>query len=149
MAVPSLLGELLAAVGPSGHEGPAAAIWRRAAGEFAEVTSDTLGTSFARVRAAEGAPTLAIVGHIDEIGIQVTHIGDDGMLAFNILGGYDPEMMAGQRVLFAGKERTVVGVVGRRQRSQDERGDKSALKHADLHADIGATRAKTPKLVRQ
>jgi putative aminopeptidase FrvX len=140
MAIPGLLHELLTAAGPSGHEGPAAAVWRAAATEFAEVTSDTLGTSFARVRAAEGAPTLAIVGHIDEIGVAITHIGDDGLLSFSELGGYEPEQMAGQRVLIAGREGMVTGVVGRRRLSREERrGERPSLKHSDLHIDIGAT----------
>ena len=80
MPIPELLTALLTASGPSGHEEEPAAIWREAASAFAEVTSDTLGSSFARVRAADGAPTLAIVGHIDEIGVAVTNIEDNGLL---------------------------------------------------------------------
>ena len=72
-----------AAAGPSGHEEEPARIWREAASAFAEVTSDTLGTSFARVaRRASGAPTLALVGHIDEIGVAVTNIEENGLLSF-------------------------------------------------------------------
>ena len=86
MALPELLQSLLTAPGPSGYEDEPARIWREAASAFAEVTSDTLGTSFARVRAAEGAPTLALVGHIDEIGVTITNVEDDGLLAFTTLG---------------------------------------------------------------
>jgi len=149
MSIPPLLRDLLTAVGPSGREGPAAALWREAASEFAEVSSDTLGTSFARVPADEGSPTLAIVGHIDEIGVTVTHVGDDGLLAYSVLGGFDPEQLAGQRVLIAGREGTVTGVVGRRNLSRDERREHPALKHSDLHLDIGATsREDAERLVR-
>jgi endoglucanase len=150
MPLPALLGDLLTAIGPTGHEGPAAAVWRDAASAFAEVSSDTLGTSFARVRAEEGAPTLAIVGHIDEIGITITHVGDDGLLSFSILGGYDPEQMAGQRLLISGRSGTVIGLVGRRRLAPDERrGERPRLEHADLHVDIGATsRADAEQLVR-
>jgi putative aminopeptidase FrvX len=139
MPLPSLLHELLTAAGPSGHEGPAAEVWRTAAADFAEVTSDTLGTSLARVGAGEGAPTLAIVGHIDEIGVLITYIGDDGLLSFSALGGYEPEQMTGQRILIAGHDGTVTGIVGRRMRSAAERrGDRKPLEHSDLHIDIGA-----------
>src|SRR4030081_2728663 len=128
MAIPNLLHELLTAAGPTGHEGSAASVWRAAASNFAEVPSDTLGTSFARVRAGESAPTLAVVGHIDEIGVAITYIGDDGLLAFSALGGYEPEQMAGQRVLIAGREGMVRGVVGRRRLSREERrGDRAQL----------------------
>src|SRR5689334_22760779 len=98
MPIPDLLRELLMASGPSGHEEPAARIWRDAASAFAEVSSDTLGTSFARVRAGDGAPTLALVGHIDEIGVAVTNIGDNGLLSYTTIGGFSPEVLLGQRV---------------------------------------------------
>jgi putative aminopeptidase FrvX len=149
MSIPPLLRDLLTAVGPSGQEGPAAAVWRAAAAGFAEVSSDTLGTSFARVSAGEGAPTLALVGHIDEIGVAITHIGDDGFLAFSVLGGFDPEQMLGQRVLIDGRDGTVTGVVGRRLLSREERSDRPALKQSDLHVDVGATsREDAEQLVR-
>jgi endoglucanase len=149
MSIPPLLRDLLTAVGPSGQEGPAAAVWRDAASGFAEVSSDTLGTSFARVAAGEQAPTLALVGHIDEIGVAVTHIGDDGLLAFGVLGGFDPEQMLGQRVLIAGRDGAVTGVVGRRLLSREERSDRPALKHSDLHIDVGASsREDAEQLVR-
>ena len=80
---PELLRSLLQAAGPSGHEEEPARIWREAASAFAEVTSDTLGSSFARVRAGEGAITLALVGHIDEIGVAVTNIEENGLLSFD------------------------------------------------------------------
>src|SRR5436309_10150856 len=82
MAAPELLTALLSAPGPSGHEEEPARLWREAASAFAEVTSDTMGSSFARVRAGDGAPTLALMGHIDEIGIAVTNIEDSGLLSF-------------------------------------------------------------------
>ena len=44
-----LLDSLLRAVGPSSYERPAAEIWRKAAGEFADVRGDALGNSFATV----------------------------------------------------------------------------------------------------
>jgi len=150
VAIPPLLRDLLAAVGPSGREGPAAAVWRDAAATFAEVSRDTLGTSFARVRAGDGAPTLALVGHIDEIGILVTHVGDDGLLAFSVLGGCEPEQLCGQRVVIAGRDGLVPGVVGRRRLTREERrGDRPRLEHADLHLDVGATsREDAERLVR-
>jgi endoglucanase len=149
VTIPPLLRDLLTAVGPSGREGPAATVWRKAAAEFADVSSDTLGTSFARVAAEEGAPRLAIVGHIDEIGLSVTHIGDDGLLAVGVLGRYDPEQMLGQRVLLSGRERVVTGVVGRRPASGEERRDRRPVEHSDLHVDIGATsREDAERLVR-
>jgi endoglucanase len=135
--IPDLLRDLLRAAGPTGHEEPAAAVWREAASSFAEVTSDTLGTSFARVSARTGGgPTLALLGHIDEIGVVVTHIEGTGLLSFATLGGIEAEQLVGQRVVLAGREGPVPGVVAARVRR--ERGARSALKRDDLHIDIGA-----------
>ena len=49
---PELLEQLLTAPSPSGYEGPAATVWRDAAG-FAELEADRIGSSIARV-AGEG-----------------------------------------------------------------------------------------------
>lgn len=136
--IPDLLEQLLYAVGPSGHEEPAARIWREAASSFAEVRGDSFGTSYARVPGSGPGPRLAVVGHIDEIGIQVTHIDERGLLAFGTLGGFGAEMLAGQRVLLAGAGGLVRGVVGRRQQLDGRRGEQQRLEHSDLHIDIGA-----------
>ncbi len=142
MAIPALLHELLTAVGPSGAEEPAARIWRDAAASFARVDGDTLGTSFARVGAGAGdKPTLAVIGHIDEIGISITHIDGEGLLSFSTLGGFAPDVLAGQRILLAGRAGPVEGVVGVRRRSRSERAERTGLRLDDLHIDIGARSA--------
>jgi len=72
--VPPLLRSLLTAPGPSGYETAPTAVWREAASSFAELSADTLGSSIARVRGTGEGPLLALVGHIDEIGLIVTHV---------------------------------------------------------------------------
>ncbi len=150
MAAPDLLRALLAAPGPSGHEEPAARVWREAAGAFAEVTSDTLGTSFARVAAAQdGAPTLALVGHVDEIGVAVTNVEDSGLLSFTTLGGISPESLVASRVDIQTRAGSVAGVVERRYVPPAKRRDQGRLQLDDLHIDIGArTKEDAQALVR-
>ena len=87
MALPSVLRSLLTAPGPSGYETAPTAVWREAASAFAEVTGDSLGSSIARVPGTGEGPLLAIVGHIDEIGLIVTHIDDHGYVFFRPVGG--------------------------------------------------------------
>jgi putative aminopeptidase FrvX len=133
---PRLLDELLRAGAPSGYEGPAAAIWREAA-SFAEVSSDGIGSSIARV--GEAAPLLAVVGHIDEIGLIVTHIDDNGFLWFAPVGGWDPQILVGQRVEVRGVDGPVLGVVGRKPihlLEPDQR--KKVVELKGLHIDVGA-----------
>jgi endoglucanase len=139
VAAPALLTALLAAPGPSGHEEEPARIWREAAAQFAEVTSDTLGTSFARVRAGEGAPTLAVVGHIDEIGVAITNVEDDGLLSFTTIGGISAEALHGQRIELLTQGGRVPGAIARRRLSPAQLRDRPKLELSDLHVDIGAT----------
>src|SRR4051794_40012850 len=141
--VPELLRALLSERGPSGHEEPAARVWREAASQFADVHSDTLGSSYARVRADgapadEQAPTLAVVGHIDEIGVAITSVDETGLLSFTTIGGINPEILAGQRVRLRGRDGDLVGAIARKRLAPEQIRDRPRLDHADLHIDIGA-----------
>ena len=139
MPVPDVLRNLLTAPGPSGYEQAAAAVFRDAAAAFAEVTHDSVGSSVARVKGTAGGPLLAVVGHIDEIGLIVHHIDDDGFLWFSGVGGWDPVILVGQRVELATREGIVPGVVGKKPihlLKDEERTKAPELKH--LHIDIGA-----------
>ncbi len=140
MAIPELLENLLNAVGPSGHESEPARVWRESCAAFAdEVGGDTVGSSFARVRGTGSGHALAIVGHIDEIGLHVSHIDDTGYLKFGNIGGWDPIILVGQRVTVYTREGTLAGVIGRKPihlLGPDDRKKVPELK--DLHIDIGA-----------
>ena len=139
MAPPQLLTALLTAHGPSGHEEAPAQIWREAASAFADVTSDTLGTSFARVRSGEGAPTLALMGHIDEIGVAITNIEENGLLSFTTIGGISPEVLMGQRLTVLTKDGPIPGLISRKRIQPEQVRDRPRAELADLHIDIGAT----------
>ncbi len=135
--IPALLDELLRTAAPSGHEAPAAAIWRERAA-FADLSADGLGSSIARV--GDAAPLLAVVGHIDEIGLVVTHIDEKGFLWFAPIGGWDPQILVGQRVEVRGRDGLVPGVVGRKPihlLDADQR--KKVVELKGLHIDVGAT----------
>src|SRR5947207_15447154 len=76
----AFLKRLLDAPGPSGFETLAGRSWRSEAQTFAEkVASDVAGNCLAEVNSA-GSPTILIDGHIDEIGVIVQYIDDDGFL---------------------------------------------------------------------
>jgi endoglucanase len=139
MAVPDVLRQLLTAPGPSGYEQAPAAVFREAAAAFAEVTYDTVGSSVARVKGTGDGPFVAVVGHIDEIGMIVHHIDDDGFLWFTGVGGWDPVILVGQRVEISTREGRIPGVVGKKPihlLKEDERKKVPELKN--LHIDIGA-----------
>jgi putative aminopeptidase FrvX len=146
---PELLTRLLAAPGPSGHEEEATRVWREAAGAFADVSSDTLGSSFARVGAGADAPTLAVVGHIDEIGVAITNIEDNGLLSFTTIGGIAAETLHGQRLRLLTRNGPITGVLSRKRFYPEQLRDRGRLELADVHIDIGATsREDAERLVR-
>src|SRR5919201_2337213 len=97
MAIPDVLRALLPAPGPSGYEAAPARVWREAADAFAEVSGDVMGSSVARVKGTGDGPLLAVVGHIDEIGLVVRHIDDKGFLWFTDIGGGGAPGHLGQR----------------------------------------------------
>jgi endoglucanase len=141
--LPPVLADLLAARGPSGYETAPAAVWREAAAGFAEVSTDQLGTPLALVAPRKGTRKpvrrLLVMGHIDEIGLIVTHIDDEGYLWFGEVGGWDPQILVGQRLVLDTRQGPVRGVIGKKPihlLGPDER--KKVTEVKDLHIDIGA-----------
>ena len=133
--------DLLNVHGPSGHEGPAAEIWRREAGTFARVDHDVLGSSYAAVGPSEG-PAVLLLGHIDEIGLIVSHVEDNGKLRVLPLGGWDAEVLVGQHVeLRTGDGTLLPGVIGKLPIHLAPADGPTRSKMETLWVDIGATDA--------
>jgi len=134
-----LLTRLLDAPGPSGHEAQATAVWREAAETFADrVWTDIHGNAFAEIN-PDGSPTVMMAGHADEIGLMVNHIDDDGYLWMVGVGGWDPQVLVGQRVDLLTEDGVIAGVVGRRAVHMIDKGDTDkAVKLKDIWVDIGA-----------
>jgi len=141
VAIPDTLARLLTAPGPSGQETHAAAAWREAASSFAETSGDVMGSSVARVRGTGGGPSLAVIGHIDEIALVVTHIGDDGGLAVRNLGGWDPQVLLAQRVEILTRDRRISGIVVSKHVRRRQGEDRKPIEIRDLYIDIGAADA--------
>jgi putative aminopeptidase FrvX len=139
LSTPPLLNRLLTAPGPPGHEDAPAAIWREAAGEFAdEVTVDPMGTSVARVNGRSDHPLLAVVGHVDEIALLVSHISEQGFLHVVQSGGWDPQVLVGQRVEVLTRSGPISGVIGRKPiHVLDPEERKKAVELKGLHVDMG------------
>ncbi|GIK77075.1 MAG: M42 family peptidase [Thermoleophilia bacterium] len=140
--IPESLDALIRVPAPSGYETPAAEVWRDAA-SFGDVGADVLGSSTVSVGVAEDRPTVAVVGHIDEIGLFVSHVDDEGFLWFGPIGGWDPQNLVGQRVIVRGSGSggggEVPGVIGKKPihlLEPDDRKKPAEIK--SMHIDIGA-----------
>jgi putative aminopeptidase FrvX len=93
----------------------------------------------ARVKGTGSGKLAAVVGHIDEIGLIVHHIDDDGFLWFTGVGGWDPVILVGQRVEVITRDGRVPGAVGKKPihlLKDEER--KKAPELKNLHIDIAA-----------
>ena len=169
---------LLDAPGPSGFETAPAGLWRKEAKSFADdVRADVHGNSYASIladgkksrvvsRESRGkarrataltthdsrpaTPTIMFAGHIDEIGLMVVHIDDDGFLTFDGIGGWDTQVFVGQRVTILGRNGPVPGVIGKKAIHLMDKDDRDKVsKTEDLWIDIGARKkAEAEKLVR-
>jgi endoglucanase len=139
-ATVEFLKKLLDTPGPSGFESAPARVWRDEVKRFADdLRADVHGNSVGVVN-PKGKPRLMLAGHIDEIGVQITHIDDDGFLFFAGIGGWDSQVLVGQRVVIAGATGPVKGVIGKKAihvMKADERDKVSKI--IDLWIDIGAT----------
>jgi len=133
------LERLLEEPGPSGFEARPARVWRSEAESFAEqVWADVHGNSFARVGGGK-TPRVMMAGHVDEIGLQVTHIDDKGYLYVDGIGGWDSQVLVGQRVRVMGRSGDVPGVIGKKPihllKPEDR---KKVTEIQDVWVDLGA-----------
>lgn len=134
-----LLKELTRLRGVSGDEGEVRGfVIDQAAPYCDEIAVDTMGSVVAWKRCKkEGAPTVMIAAHMDEVGFMVQYVRDDGFIRYMTVGGIDPAVCVGKRVL-VGKTR-VPGVIGCKAVHLQERDERTrALKHSQLYIDIGA-----------
>jgi endoglucanase len=136
----AFLKRLLDTPGPSGFESAPARVWREEVARFADdVSADVHGNSVAAVN-PKGRPRLMLAGHIDEIGLQITHVDDEGYLYFAAIGGWDSQVLVGQRVVVMGRNGPVHGVIGKQAVHLMKREDMDrASKITDLWIDVGAT----------
>ena len=134
----SFLDRLLSAPGPSGFESRPARVWRTEASAFSKVWSDVVGNSYAAVRRSS-RPLALLAGHIDEIGLQITHADESGLLRFAGIGGWDPQVLVGQRVRILGAAGDVPGVIGRKAiHLMEPKEREEAVKIKKLWIDVGA-----------
>lgn len=91
---------------------------------------------------AGAARTVLIEGHCDEIGFMVQWIDDDGFLYLSALGGVSVPTVASERVVIAGRNGPVNGVLGVRPPhllSQKERAEVAPAALSKIACDIGAS----------
>lgn len=137
----NLIGELSGAVGVSGFEDDVRSIIRdKAAAAADEMRVDSLGNVMAVLN--PGADfTVMIEAHMDEIGFVVSHVGDQGLLRFALLGGWDPRVLPAHQVVIQTRTGNLAkGVIGMApphvQSAEDQ---KKVIPPEDLFIDVGVS----------
>jgi putative aminopeptidase FrvX len=133
-----LLEQLSNAFGPSGDEGEVRELIAEAIRpHVAELQVDALGNVLAR-KPGNGYPLRVMLdAHMDEVGFMITYIEPSGLLRFGAVGGLDPRMLPGKRVL-AGRSR-VPGVIGLKPLHLATKDELTSVTNVqDLAIDIGA-----------
>lgn len=142
-----LMKELCALPGPSGCEDAVRAFVLKKVKPFAdEIRTDAIGNVmvFRKGRKALDRP-VAVCAHMDEVGVIIKKITEDGMLKFGFVGGVDPRVVIGRPVRF-GDVPGVIGIKAVHLTTAAER--RTMPKTKNLYIDIGATsRAAAEKLV--
>ena len=135
----TFLKKLLSTPSPSGFESKIQRVCKTYAQPYVDkVYKDVHGNQYA-VRNPEAKLRIMLAGHVDEIALLVNHVDSDGFLGFLAIGGVDPSVLDGQRVVVHTDKGNVNGVIGRRAihlMDQKERG--TALPIHKLWIDIGA-----------
>ena len=144
----SFLKALMQQPSPSGFEVPAQKVVRQRMKSFADrVTTDVHGNVIGTLN-TKGAPVIMLAGHVDEIGLMVTHIDTNGFLFFAAIGGWDPVIAVGQRVIVLSDKREISGVIGRKPIHLMDTSERSKeVKFDDLWIDIGASSRKDAEKV--
>jgi putative aminopeptidase FrvX len=129
--VKDLIKNLTETFGPSGFEGPIRELIRKEVEQYVdEIRVDALGNLICLKKGTGGGKEILLDGHMDEIGVIVTHIDDNGFLRFANIGGLSPAIVLGQRVYF---ENGTVGVIG-----SETIENLKDLKLEKFYIDIGA-----------
>lgn len=145
MDVAKFLEEVCALPGQSGFETPVAS---RIAQKFAKYSDRVQIDALGNVRAEMGSvgPTVLVCAHMDEVGMIVTGIEDNGFVRFWQIGGIDPRILPGSEVTVHGRE-DLFGVIGVKPPHLTE-GAHKAARLDELAIDLGYPKEKVESLVR-
>ncbi|MGD0160254.1 MAG: M42 family metallopeptidase [Candidatus Bathyarchaeia archaeon] len=140
MSETRLLRDLSNAFGPSGNEEQVREILKTELQPYADdVRVDKLGNILFFHNGQESSPKIMLSAHMDEVGVMVTFIENEGFLRFQALGGIPNNTLPGQRILFRGEEKELRGIVGTKPphiMTPDEQN--KVIPVEDLFIDIGA-----------
>lgn len=102
-----------------------------------EVKIDKIGNLICRK--GSGSPKIMLTAHMDELGLMVKYIDENGFIRFEPIGGWDHRILLAKKFKIYGSKGPVVGVIGLKPIHLQEKEEvKKTLKVSDMFIDIGA-----------
>ncbi len=131
-----LIKELVMVPGVSGFEEPMRHYLLERLKDF-NPKIDDVGNVYVTV--GSGDKHIAILAHMDEIGLVITHIEKDGYIRFSPIGGVDNKMLYGRVVEIFTDDGVIYGVIGLIPPHLSTQADKSSTPTwKELAIDVGA-----------
>lgn len=132
------LKNLLNAPSPSGFEEPATQVWRDYIRGFMD-SYHTHAYGYVTTGFGEAPYRVGLFGHIDEIGLIVNYINDEGFIYVDKIGGVDRANLIGRRVTIHTEDGPVEGVIARKAAHLLEEDEEDTVPElSKLPVDIGA-----------
>lgn len=133
-----LLKKLSQAHGAPGQENEVRRIFRKELGEG--VRTDRAGNIFCEKKGSSDRPRILVPAHMDEVGLAVQAITEDGLIRFVTLGGWWAHTLLAKRVrILTGEGVEIPGVIGAKPPhflSETER--EKVMSIEDMFIDVGA-----------
>ncbi len=147
---PQFLVDLLNARSPSGYEMEAQTVVDQYLEPVAiDYKKDIMGQRIATIN-PNGDTTLMLAGHMDELGLIIKYIDDNGFLYFDTVGGHDKGIISGRRVNILTQNGYIKGVTGKRAIHLMSAEDRKKIPELEqIWIDIGVkSKVEALKLVR-
>jgi putative aminopeptidase FrvX len=138
------LTDLMMIPGLAGHEGRVRRYLKAALGKLGLRTkTDRMGNLIATISGREGAPSVMLFTHMDQLGLVVRKIEKSGLVRVERLGGVPERALAAQAVLFSiGEGRDVTGVIAHKSHHATGQDEKyKVVPYQDIYIDAGFSSA--------
>ena len=135
-----LLKKLSEACGISGFEGEVREVIKDELKDYVdEMETDVMGNLITTHKGKEGKPSVMLASHMDEIGLMVSYIDDQGFLRFIKIGGINDQMLSNQEVFIQTENGEVPGIIGSKPPHLTSAAEaKKIIPFKDMFIDIGA-----------
>ncbi len=137
------IGKLSSLFGPSGKEEKVKEYIKKSIKSYAdEIYEDIFGNLY--VKKGKGRPCILLCSHMDEVGLIIKEIEENGYLKFSPVGGIEPETFLGKRVIFENKRKGVIGYKPVHLQDKEEKGKRISFDH--LVIDVGMKKGEAKKI---